>query len=273
MQLIKYRSRGGAVQFLQELLSQLGYDIPATGYFGKMTETAVLDFQSKNHLVVDGVVGIKTWTILLDRTKPAAAFGDKFLDESDLIDFANTHQLELAAVKAVNEIESSGKGFLIDGRPKILFEGHIFWKELKTRGINPESLANFSNADILYPKWTRQHYLGGVREYLRLEKAKTLHPNPLIKEAALASCSWGSYQVMGFHAEKLGYSSVFQFVAEMEKHERNHLEAFGRYLEKFGCMRHLRNKDWTKFAVCYNGPAQAQHRYDDRMRKAYERFS
>lgn len=272
MQLIKYRSRGTAVAYLQELLFKLGYEIPATGYFGKMTEAAVLDFQSKNHLVVDGLVGIKTWTVLIDKTKPAEAFGDKFLDESDLIDFANRFGLELAAVKAVNEIESSGKGFLIDGRPKILFEGHVFWRELKSRGIEPESLANFSNADVLYPKWTRQHYLGGAREYQRLEKAKALQANPLIKEAALSSCSWGSYQIMGFHAEKLGYSSVFQFVSEMEKHERNHLEAFGRYLEKFGCIKHLKNKDWTRFAVCYNGPAQASHQYDDRIRRAYERF-
>lgn len=273
MDFIKYRSRGSSVAFLQELLSKLGYPIPSTGYFGRKTEESVMDFQAKNHLVIDGKVGIKTWTVLLEKTNPADAFGGKFLEEQDLKDFASKYGLELAAVKAVNEVESSGKGFLIDGRPKILFEGHIFWKELKKRAIDPIELSNFENADVLYSKWTKQHYLGGTREYERLEKAASLGNNPLIKDAALASCSWGSYQIMGFHAENLGYDSISDFVDQMEKHERNHLEAFGRYLKVYGCLKHLKNLAWTPFALCYNGPAQAQNKYDEKMKKAYLRYS
>jgi len=273
MDFVKYKSRGSSVAFLQELLAKLGYQITATGYFGKSTELAVIDFQSKNHLVVDGKVGIKTWTIIIEKTNPADAFGGKFLEEQDLINFADQYGLELAAVKAVNEVESSGKGFLIDGRPKILFEGHIFWRELKNRGVDPTTLANFNNSDILYPKWTKQHYLGGTREYERLEKAVSLGGNAMIKDAALASCSWGSYQIMGFHYKALGYESISEFVDEMEKHERNHLEAFGKYLVKFGCLVHLKSLNWTKFAHCYNGPSQAQNKYDEKMAKAYQHYS
>lgn len=273
MDFIKYRSRGSSVAFLQELLEKCGYELTASGYFGLETEEAVKDFQAKNQLVIDGKVGVKTWTVLLSKTRPAEAFGDKFLEENDLINFAVKHELQLAAVKAVNEVESSGKGFLIDGRPKILFEGHVFWRELKKRGIDPKTISNFSNADVLYPSWTKQHYLGGIREYERLEKAKGLGDSKKYKEAALASCSWGSYQIMGFHAEALGYASVQQFADEMAGHERNNLEAFGKYLQTYGCMKHLRNLDWTKFAECYNGPAQALNHYDSKMKKAYERFN
>lgn len=273
MDFIRYRSRGSSVSFLQELLSKLGYLIPASGYFDKRTEEAVIDFQAKNHLVMDGKVGIKTWTVLLEKTKPALAFGNKFLEEQDLQNFAKQYHLELAAIKAVNEIESSGKGFLIDGRPKILFEGHVFWKELKKRGVDPASLSNSDNSDVLYPSWTRSHYLGGTREYDRLEKAISLGNNLLIKDAALASCSWGSYQIMGFHYQKLGYGSLSQFVGEMEKHERNQLEAFGKYLQVYGCLEHLQVLNWTKFALCYNGPGQDQNKYDEKMEKAYQRYS
>ncbi|MDG1277233.1 MAG: N-acetylmuramidase family protein [Algoriphagus sp.] len=273
MQYIKLRSRGSSVAFLQELLLKLGYQIPITSYFGTLTEAAVKDFQSKNKLVIDGEVGIKTWTILLEKTKPAESFGDKFLDEQDLIDFSKKYGLELAAVKAVNEVESSGKGFFIDGRPKILFEGHIFWRQLKERGIDPSSLSNPSNETVLYKSFTRKHYLGGTNEYLRMEKAASISPDPRFKEAALASASWGSYQIMGFHALKLGYPSVQNFVDEMYIHESNQLDAFGRYISTFGCLSHLKNKDWAKFAKCYNGPAYAQNKYDIKMAKAYQKYS
>ncbi|WP_111669868.1 N-acetylmuramidase domain-containing protein [Algoriphagus litoralis] len=272
MQTIKFRSRGTYVSYLQELLGKLGYDIPSTGYFGNMTDAAVKDFQKKNGLVVDGEVGIKTWTVLIEKTRPAQTMGDKFLGEQDLKAFAQKNNLELAAVKAVNEVESSGKGFLVDGRPKILFEGHIFWNQLKERGINPSSIANASNADVLYSKWTKSHYLGGTKEFDRLEKAANLLADPRVKEAALASASWGSYQIMGFHAKKLKYDSVQAFVDEMYIHERNQLEAFGRYITEFGCINHLRSLNWASFAKCYNGPAYAQNKYDIKMANAYQKY-
>ncbi|SFB12279.1 N-acetylmuramidase domain-containing protein [Algoriphagus aquimarinus] len=272
MQYIKLRSRGSSVSFLQELLGKLGYETPSSGYFGVETDVAVKDFQSKNQLVVDGEVGIKTWTLLFDKTKPADVLGDVFLGEQDLIDFAKRYQLDLVAVKAVNEVESSGKGFLIDGRPKILFEGHVFWRQLKARGINPEDFSNPSNETVLYKQFNKKHYLGGTREYDRLEQAASISSDPKFREAALSSASWGSYQVMGFHAIPLGYPSVQQFVEEMYKHERNHLEVFGRYILKNGCLAYLQAKNWAKFAECYNGSGYAQNKYDQKMAKAYLKF-
>ncbi|MFL0682965.1 putative peptidoglycan binding protein [Algoriphagus aquaeductus] len=271
MQYLKLRSSGPFVSYLQELLGKSGYQIPATGYFGNLTDAAVRDFQRKNGLVVDGEVGVKTWTLLVDKTRPAQTLADKFLSEQDLKDFAQKHQLELPAVKAVNEVESSGKGFLIDGKPKILFEGHIFWKQLQERGFNPNLISNPSNSDVLYSRWTKSHYIGGPREYDRLEKAASLLPDPKVREAALASASWGSYQIMGFHAKKLGYASVQEFVDQMYIHERNQLEAFGRYITVFGCIQHLKAKNWAKFAHCYNGPAYAQNKYDIKLENAYRK--
>ncbi len=273
MQYIKFRSRGSSVSFLQELLGKIGYEISTSGYFGVETEVAVKDFQMQNLLVVDGEVGLKTWTLLFDKTKPADVFGDIFLGEQDLVDFANRYQVDLAAVKAVNEVESSGKGFFIDGRPKILFEGHVFCRQLKARGINPEEFSNSSNETVLYKNFSKNHYLGGTREYERLEKAASISSDLKFREAALASASWGSYQVMGFHAIPLGYPTVQHFVDEMYKHERNHLEVFGRYILKNGCLEYLQAKNWAKFAECYNGSAYAQNKYDEKMAKAYLKFS
>ncbi|MCC6559800.1 MAG: DUF3380 domain-containing protein, partial [Xanthomonadales bacterium] len=35
-------------------------------------------------------------------------------------------EVSVPTLKAVAEVESAGSGFLSDGRPKILFEGHVF---------------------------------------------------------------------------------------------------------------------------------------------------
>jgi len=61
METIKRKtSKTDSVVLLQSLLIKAGYDIAADGAFGPMTEAAVKDFQQKNKLVVDGIVGQKT---------------------------------------------------------------------------------------------------------------------------------------------------------------------------------------------------------------------
>lgn len=46
---------------LQEMLNALGYNVSMTGQFDSVTTIAVKDFQAKNGLNPDGVVGPLTW--------------------------------------------------------------------------------------------------------------------------------------------------------------------------------------------------------------------
>ena len=60
--------KNGEVKDLQKLLIAHGYDLGkygADGSFGDKTEAAVKKFQKDNQLVIDGVVGKKTWSKLL----------------------------------------------------------------------------------------------------------------------------------------------------------------------------------------------------------------
>lgn len=52
----------------------------------------------------------------------------KTLTEQGYIDAAKELGCEVAAIKAVAEVESRGLGFLPTGEPKILFECHRFFK-------------------------------------------------------------------------------------------------------------------------------------------------
>ena len=59
--LLRVFDRGYQVVDLQTKLNRNGYNLVTDGVFGRLTEDAVLDFQRKNGLDPDGIVGPLTW--------------------------------------------------------------------------------------------------------------------------------------------------------------------------------------------------------------------
>ncbi len=268
------------IAILQSILAGrgfLGWDID--GVFGPVTERAVKAFQAKEGLIQDGVVGPLTWARLSDVQgdrgedpfEGAVLQNPPRLSDSDYLEAASLLGIDVAIIKSVTEVESSGNGFLPSGRPKILFEGHVFWKELKKVGLDPSELQP-GNEDILYEKWTRKHYVWGVGEYSRLKRAMAIH-----EIAALKSASWGLFQIMGFNHASCGFDNVYDFVTAMYKSEREHLLAFCNFLIStisYGkpLVQYLRDEDWSGFAIGYNGPEFVSNRYDTRLEAAYTKY-
>lgn len=189
------------------------------------------------------------------------------VSERDFEKMAHELGIEKAALKAVVEVECSNKGgFLRDGRPRILFEGHIFWQRLRKRGIDPEALAA-QHPDIVYPKWVRTHYKGGAGEWERFARAEKIHP-----VAAIESASWGMFQIMGFHWATCGCSSAEEFRGLMERSEADQMRLSLHFMQKTGIAKWLKTKDWATFALRYNGSGYRANRYDTRLAEAYERF-
>ncbi|BAY24286.1 peptidoglycan-binding domain 1 protein [Calothrix sp. NIES-2100] len=58
---IRFGSSGITVRILQRLLIAHGYGMRVDGVFGPLTETAVKAFQNRRSLLVDGIVGQRTW--------------------------------------------------------------------------------------------------------------------------------------------------------------------------------------------------------------------
>jgi peptidoglycan hydrolase-like protein with peptidoglycan-binding domain len=61
MPTLLFGDSGVCVRVLQRLLLSNGYAIQVDGTFGALTETAVKTFQYRRNLLVDGIVGQKTW--------------------------------------------------------------------------------------------------------------------------------------------------------------------------------------------------------------------
>lgn len=59
--LLQYGSSGDEVKKLQQQLNSNGYSLDVDGQFGSATQSAVSDYQKKNGLTVDGIVGDETW--------------------------------------------------------------------------------------------------------------------------------------------------------------------------------------------------------------------
>lgn len=250
---------GHEVVTLQFLLRGAGINTAIDGSFGPGTERSVRAYQVANKLDNDGVVGSGTVGVLLKTYN-----NPKFLKLADFTKAATRTKSDLAAVLAVTEVESLGTGFLEDGRPKILFERHIMRRQLLERNINPAPYMS-SNPDLVSA--TAGGYVGAGGEYARLARAIGINP-----DAARASCSWGMYQVMGYHAVALGYTSLDAFVTAMRNSERDHLESFCRYVEwDAATAKALAKRDWTAFAKAYNGPASVG--YDTKLKAAYERLT
>lgn len=174
---------------------------------------------------------------------------------------------DIAAIKAVAEVESSGEGFLATGEPKILFEPHIFWKELKKAGIDPNQHVK-GNEDILYPVWHSKPYGKYSQQHLRLAKATLIDRN-----AALKSASWGKFQIMGFNYAACGFSELQDFINAMYKSEDEHLAAFVNYIIVARLADELRLHAWVQFAAAYNGPGYLKNSYPTKLRNAYIKYS
>lgn len=268
MTTLRHGDRSQAVRELQRLLNAKGAKLDTDGAFGDATEAAVRAYQEKVGLVSDGAAGPKTMASLqgLDT--------GKLLKHSDLAQAAARLGVPVATVYALNEVESQGRGFLDNGKPVILFERHVMFDRLqlvRSAGDDQEQLHQRAEQlakqvpNLVNPK--AGGYIGGSAEHQRLAQARQLDD-----VAALESASWGGFQVMGYHWQRLGYSSVHDFVAAMNRSEADHLEAFVRFIEAdANLLKALKAQKWATVAKLYNGPSYQRNLYDVKLERAFER--
>ncbi len=252
---LSYGSRGSEVVALQKMLVAKGHSIAIDGIYGNGTAIAVRAYQRNAGLVDDGMAGPKTIQSLTE-------VGGKLPDDR-IIKTARRLNVEPAAVYAVVQIESRGNAFFAPGKPAILYERHIMRRRLLRAGI---AIKESMPADLVNTK--SGGYLGGLAEYRRLEAAIKIH-----EESALESCSWGAFQIMGYHWEFLGYKSIHDFVGRIKSGEDEHFEALARFIEKNPNLHiALQRHDWAAFGKGYNGKDYWKSGYHHKLERAYSGY-
>ena len=180
------------------------------------------------------------------------------LTDKDFNRAAKALNCSVAAIKAVVRVESRGNGFLPSGEPVILFERHIMNRLLRAKGIIVRDKLDIVNTQP-------GGYKGGQAEHARLAEAVKID-----RDCALQSCSWGLFQIMGFHWKALGYKTLQAFINDMYKSESKQLDVFVKFIQiNPSIHKALRELDWHKFAHGYNGPNYRKNRYDEKLSNEY----
>lgn len=265
-QLLTLGSIGSDVVSLQKQLNtKISAGLVADGHFGSLTESAVRSYQKSVGLVADGDAGPKTLGLLFN-VATVVSVAARLLSQKDIERAAADLDVTTAHIMAVNSVESRGKGFLGNGKPVILYERHICYQRL------PDDIA-IRLADKLPSLFNTKYggYAGGTSEWQRLGNAMSAISAAVQDPGiAQASCSWGLYQIMGYHWQRLGYDSLDAFVTAMHSSEGAQLDAFVRFVKADKDLHAaLKAGKWAAFAKIYNGPAYARNNYDERLAAAF----
>lgn len=184
----------------------------------------------------------------------------KTITEEQYKSISERLDIEVELIKAVQSVETNGLGYHENNLLKILFEAHIFHR--LTNGIYSKN-----NLDISSLKWNRSLYIGGIKEYNRLNKAYELN-----LEAALQSASWGLFQIMGFNYKACGYLSIYSFINDVKKGLYQALQQFLQYCKTRNILNLLKEYKWAEFAKAYNGLSYKKNRYDTKLKSAYFKY-
>lgn len=167
--------------------------------------------------------------------------------------------IDAATLWAMLHVETRGCGYFRSRRPQILFERHIF--SGLTRGAWDSTAPDISNPQ------PGGYGASGDFQYSRLGKAYSLDPSA--QDAALRSASWGLGQVLGIHAESVGYASVKDMVAAMAASEDQQLQTVVKFILANKLQNALQAKNWAAYAEGYNGRDYAKNHYDVNLAQAY----
>lgn len=191
------------------------------------------------------------------------------LSEEDYVDVARRLGIEVAAVKAVVEIEA-GKdqgGFVEPGLPIINFDLTQFRRLAARHKINLTPYRK-SHAVVFSPPNAKAYGGHQYAQHARLKAASEID-----RKTAVYATYWGMFQIGGANWKICGTDSYEDFVDRMCRSERDQLELFAALIEKCGYTKHLRDHNWAAFARGYNGPGYRRYNYHTRMAKAYARYS
>jgi peptidoglycan hydrolase-like protein with peptidoglycan-binding domain len=253
---------------LQKALNEKGgANLVTDGNFGPLSQAALTQFQVKSGIPSTGIYDAATQALL------NSFILTKYLQAANFTQAGSELSVSSATVRTVCAVETSGAGFLPDGRCTILFERHKFYHYLvqKYGQAQVNTLMAQGNSDICNP--VPGGYVGGAGEYPRFNRAFAID-----QDCSMMSASWGLFQIMGENFSICGFSDVASFVASAQKSEDGQLEAFVTFTQKYvhGQLQSaLQEKNWATFARLYNGPDYAAHSpaYDVRLATNYQQLS
>jgi hypothetical protein len=186
------------------------------------------------------------------------------LTAADVEAVADRLGCEVAALRAVLAVESKGAGFDSKRRPIILFEPHVFYRNLPP-GSDKQRRA--VSQGLAYKSWGAKPYPAGQdAQYTRLAAAMKID-----EEAAFRAISVGLGQVLGENFRICGFGSAVELFEDAKESEGNQLGHMAGFIRSKRIDDDLREKRWEQFARVYNGPGQVP-KYSKWLAREYAKW-
>lgn len=196
------------------------------------------------------------------------SYKDAPIKDEDWERYARDISCEVAVLKSISRVESRGAAFwMLHAEkerhvPVILYERHYFSKE--TNKAYDKDYKDLSGP----PRGkSREPYGNHTQQYLRFIQAYGLAP-----DAAIASCSWGKFQIMGREWKTCGAKSIQDFFKTMCRGEAGQIELLAGFIEnKAGgkLLQAVKKMDWPHIALYYNGSNYKENNYHHKLESAY----
>lgn len=165
----------------------------------------------------------------------------------DVASLANVYSIRLAGLRAIMAVESRNSGFDFKHRPIILFEPHVFWRQLS--GSQRDAA---ETQGLAYPHWGQEPYpKSSDGNYARLVRAIKIN-----EEAAYRSISMGMGQVLGENYALCGCASATEMFEGCMESEAFQLKCMAEFLKHKHLIIPLNHKDYDTVAEGYNGKGQ-----------------
>lgn len=161
---ISYGSSGSDVKKLQETLNNHGYSLAVDGQFGSKTQAAVRDYQKKNGLVVDGIVGTKTWGSLTSKgSASSSSLSSSGVSSKKVSLPKSTPRPEYEKSDAVQSAENELKSWENNkpGEYESKYSEQI--ESILNDILNREEFNYNLNADPLYQQYREQYIQNGKK--------------------------------------------------------------------------------------------------------------
>ena len=189
------------------------------------------------------------------------------LTHEDYVEVAERLGIEVAAIKAVVEIEAgkAHKGFWELGKPIINYDMSVVNKFAPKLGVNLSKYRK-SHPEI-WGASKKKYGSQQASEWARFEALRSVN-NTL----GIYSSFWGMFQIGGFNWKLCKTKDAEEFFELMCRSEKDQLILFANFIESAAMVKYLKAKNWAAFASRYNGPSYASRGYHTRMAKAYAKY-
>ena len=242
-------SQGSDVKYLQEFLNTQGHSLAVDGIFGDKTLAAVKDYQSKNGLTVDGIVGTNTWGSI-DKLSAGSGSGSSGSTSANTANSANTSNAftykDYAESDAVKNAGTAAQNAAnaVANYGSFTYGNEGLYNDVMNKILNREKFSYDFNGDALYQQYKDKY----------IKQGKMAMGDAIGQASAMTGGYGNSYaQSVGQQAYQANLENLNDMIPELYQMALDKYNTEGQDLyNQFGMLQSDRSQKYGEWSDGYN---------------------